>query len=200
MPHAPVTKNQPDYVCMYIYIYRHIYIWASLAAQMVKNLPVIRETWVAKIPRRREQLPTSCLENSIDRGAWQSTVQRVAKRVGHDWENFTCTHVCVYIYIYIIFFLFQKSFLINCMYSTMTLKQSFRLSVLAWRIPGTKEPGGLPSMGSHSVGHDWSDLASAAADLVNLLLILHHSFLWVYLPWSVSSRTQEGHHSWVLES
>ena len=32
-------------------------------------------------------------------------------------------------------------------------------SVLAWRIPGTGEPGGLPSMGSHSVGHDWSDLA-----------------------------------------
>ena len=33
-------------------------------------------------------------------------------------------------------------------------------SVLAWRIPGTAEPGGLPSMGSHSVGHD---LAAAAA-------------------------------------
>ena len=36
-------------------------------------------------------------------------------------------------------------------------------SVLAWRIPGTGEPGGLPSMGSHKVGHDWSDLAVAAA-------------------------------------
>ena len=35
-------------------------------------------------------------------------------------------------------------------------------SVLAWRIPGTGEPGGLPSMGSHKVGHDWSDLAAAA--------------------------------------
>ena len=31
-------------------------------------------------------------------------------------------------------------------------------SVLAWRIPGTGEPGGLPSVGSHRVGHDWSDL------------------------------------------
>ena len=38
-------------------------------------------------------------------------------------------------------------------------------SVLAWRIPGTEEPGGLPSVGSHRVGHDWSDLAAAAADL-----------------------------------
>ena len=36
-------------------------------------------------------------------------------------------------------------------------------SVLAWRIPGTGEPGGLPSMGPHRVGHDWSDLAAAAA-------------------------------------
>ena len=36
-------------------------------------------------------------------------------------------------------------------------------SVLAWRIPGTAEPGGLPSMGSHRAGHDWSDLAAAAA-------------------------------------
>ena len=36
-------------------------------------------------------------------------------------------------------------------------------SVLAWRIPGTVEPGGLPSMGSHRVGHNWGDLAAAAA-------------------------------------
>ena len=37
-------------------------------------------------------------------------------------------------------------------------------SVLAWRIPGTGEPAGLPSMGLCRVGHDWSDLAAAAAD------------------------------------
>ena len=36
-------------------------------------------------------------------------------------------------------------------------------SVLAWRIPGTGEPAGLPSMGLHRVGHDWSNLAEAAA-------------------------------------
>ena len=39
-------------------------------------------------------------------------------------------------------------------------------SVLAWRIPGTVEPGGLPSMGSHWVGHDWSDLAAAVKAMV----------------------------------
>jgi len=38
-------------------------------------------------------------------------------------------------------------------------------SILAWRIPGTEEPGGLPSMGLHRVGYDWSDLASGAAAL-----------------------------------
>ena len=38
-------------------------------------------------------------------------------------------------------------------------------SILAWRIPWMEEPGGLPSMGSHRVGHDRSDLATAAATL-----------------------------------
>ena len=47
-------------------------------------------------------------------------------------------------------------------------------SVLAWRIPWTEEPGGLPSMGSHRVGHDLSDLA-AAADTPSELLALYHS-------------------------
>ena len=44
--------------------------------------------------------------------------------------------------------------------------------VLAWRIPGTEEPGGLLSMGSHWVGHNWSDLAAAAA-AVSLRWELH---------------------------
>ena len=60
-------------------------------------------------------------------------------------------------------------------------------SVLAWRIPGTGEPGGLPSMGSHRVGHDWSDLAAAAAAgsisflpgeiVLNYVLLFRISFL-----------------------
>ena len=40
-------------------------------------------------------------------------------------------------------------------------------NVLAWRIPGMAEPGGLPSMGSHRVRHDWSDFAAAAAGGTN---------------------------------
>ena len=46
-------------------------------------------------------------------------------------------------------------------------------SVLAWRIPGTVEPGGLLSMGSHRVGHDWSYLAAAAAALRTCICQAH---------------------------
>ena len=42
-------------------------------------------------------------------------------------------------------------------------------SVLAWRIPGMAEPGGLPSVGSHRFGHDWSDLAATAAAAVPII-------------------------------
>jgi len=46
-------------------------------------------------------------------------------------------------------------------------------SVFAWRIPGMGEPGGLPSLGSHRVGHDSSDLAAAAAaEISNVLFYL----------------------------
>ena len=47
-------------------------------------------------------------------------------------------------------------------------------SVLAWRIPGTLEPGGLPSMGSHRVRHDSSDLAAAAALYLHLCSFFPH--------------------------
>ena len=45
-------------------------------------------------------------------------------------------------------------------------------SVLAWRIPGIGEPGKRPSMGSHRVGHDWSNLATAAAAVLNIDMAL----------------------------
>ena len=54
-------------------------------------------------------------------------------------------------------------------------------SVLAWRIPGMGEPGGLPSMGSHRVGHDWSDLAAAAAAYADYLIHVH-----VANPWTIA--------------
>ena len=58
-------------------------------------------------------------------------------------------------------------------------------SILAWRIPGMGEPDGLPSMGSHRVGHNWSDLTAAAfhmemeTSIVPLLLL--YSFVYIYI-------------------
>ena len=66
-------------------------------------------------------------------------------------------------------------------------------SVLAWRIPGTGEPGGLLSMGSHRVGHDWSDLAAAAAEnpfkhlgafsLYTYIYIYIYNFIYLSISW-----------------
>ena len=48
-------------------------------------------------------------------------------------------------------------------FHTLEKEMATHSSVLAWRISGTGESGGLPFMGSHSIGHDWSDLAAAGA-------------------------------------
>ena len=57
-------------------------------------------------------------------------------------------------------------------------------SVLAWRIPGTGEPSGLPSMGSHRVGHDWSDLAAAYFTFDGYLFFCPlHEACRILVPW-----------------
>ena len=73
--------------------------------------------------------------------------------------------------------------------------------VLAWRIPGTGEPGGLPSMGSHRVGQDWSDLAAAVclchsiiSIIQNLYWFIKHRFttVWVtklYLGYAAAAKS-----------
>ena len=83
------------------------------------------------IPRRRQWHPTPVclLENPMDGGAWWAAVHGVSK----SWtrlSDFTFT------------------------FHLHALEKATHSSVLAWRIPGTGEPGGLPSMGSHRVGHD----------------------------------------------
>ena len=85
-------------------------------------------------------LQYSCLENLMDGGAWWAAVHEVAK--SWTWlSNFTFTFH----------------------FHALEKEMATHSSVLAWRIPGTGEPGGLPSMGLHRVGHDWSDLAAAEA-------------------------------------
>ena len=79
-------------------------------------------------------------------------------------------------------------------------------SVLAWRIPGTGEPGGLPSMGSHRVGHDWSDLAAAVAAAA-VAAAARHAFWTVVLEKTLASPLDckkiqpvhpKGDQSWVF--
>ena len=76
-------------------------------------------------------LPYSCLENPMDGGAWWAAVHGVAKSRTR-LSDFTFTFH----------------------FHTMKRAMATHSSVLAWRIQGTAEPGGLPSMGSHRVGHD----------------------------------------------
>ena len=67
-------------------------------------------------------------------------------------------------------------------------------SVLAWRIPGTREPGGLLSIGSHRVGYNWTDLAAAAANYRVLICwtcqFQSSSLFFVVLASSVSKSLQ----------
>ena len=69
-------------------------------------------------------------------------------------------------------------------------------SILAWRIPGTEEPGGLPSLGSHRVVHDWSDLAAAAAIKGEKAMAPHSSTL----AWKIGLRStgsRRVRHDWA---
>ena len=76
-------------------------------------------------------LQHSCLENPMDGGAWWATVHGVTKSRTR-LSNFTFTFH----------------------FHALEKEMATHSSVLAWRIPGTGEPGGLPSMGSHRVRHD----------------------------------------------
>ena len=61
-----------------------------------------------------------------------------------------------------------NDFTFTCHFHALEKEMATHSSVLAWRIPGTAEPGRLLSMGPHRVGHDWSDLAAAAAALFEI--------------------------------
>ena len=92
-------------------------------------------------PLFRALLEYSCLENPRDGGPWWAAVHGVAKSRAQ-LSDFTFTFH----------------------FHALEKEMATHSSVLAWRIPGTGEPGGLPSMGSHRVRHDLNDLAAAAAE------------------------------------
>ena len=76
-------------------------------------------------------LQYSCLENPMDEGAWWAAVHGVAK---------SRTRL--------------SDFPFTFHFHALEKEMATHSSVLAWRIPGMGEPGGLPSVGSHRVGHD----------------------------------------------
>ena len=94
----------------------------------------------------------------MDGGAWQASVHGVAK----SWTRLS-------------------DFTFTFHFHELEKEMATHSSVLAWRIPGTGEPGGLPSVGSPRVRHDCSNLAAAAASLnftTKLLLILFAFVDW----------------------
>ena len=95
------------------------------------------------VPPLGTPLQYSWLENPMDGGAWWAAVHGVAKSRTR-LSDFPFTFH---------FYALEK-------------EMATHSSVLAWRIPGTGEPGGLPSMGSHRVGHNWSDLAGPSSFLL----------------------------------
>ena len=76
-------------------------------------------------------LKYSCLENPMDRGAWWATVHGVTK---------SRTRLSIFTFTF--------------PFHALEKEMATHSSVLAWRIPGAADPGGLPSMGSHRGGHD----------------------------------------------
>ena len=108
----------------------------------------------------------SCLANPMDGGAWWAAVHGVAGSRTR-LSDFTLTFH----------------------FHALEKEMATHSSVLAWRIPGTGEPGGLPSLGSHRVGHDWSELAAAAASHSLKAFNVQTNLCPVWLPalrcWSV---------------
>ena len=108
--------------------------------QSYPHLSIFQNLWWNHGEGNGDPLQYSCLENPMDGGAWWAAVHGVTRN--QTWlSDFTFT------------------FHLHALEKEMATHSS----VLAWRIPGTGEPGGLPSTGLHRVGHDWSNLAAAAA-------------------------------------
>ena len=105
----------------------HFVQTTQVMALLIKRLRL----WLTVGEGNGTPLQYSCLENPMDEGAWWAAVHGVAKSPAR-LSDFTFT------------------FHFNALEKEMATHSS----VLAWRIPGTREPGGLLSMGSHRVGHD----------------------------------------------
>ena len=97
--------------------------------------------WETSQRRQWHTTPVLLPENPMDGGAWKAAVHGVTE----GWTRLS-------------------DFTLTFHFHALEKEMATHSSVLAWRIPGTGKPGALLSMGSHRVGHDWSNLAGAAAE------------------------------------
>ena len=111
-------------------------------------------------------LQHSCLENAMDGGAWWAAVHGVTKS---QTRLSDCT------------FTFD--------FHALEKEMATHSSVLAWRILGMAEPGVLPSIESHRVGHNWSDLAAAAAAVLATVLTEFRTKNRIKPLWALAKQT-----------
>ena len=115
---------------------------------MVKNLPAIQETRVQSLGQ--EDVMEKGMATYSSTLAWRTPWEEEPGRL-HAVHGIATSQTQL------------SDFTFPFHFPALEKEMATHSSVLAWRIPGTEEPGGLPSMGSHRVGHDWSDLAAAVA-------------------------------------
>ena len=115
---------------------------------------------ISRIMGNGTPLQYSCLENPMDEGAWWATVHAVAK----SWTQLS-------------------DFTFTFHFHALEKEMATHSSVLTWRIPGTGEPGRLPSVGLHRVRDDWSNLA-AAAKFIAALFTIARTWKEPRCPWT----------------
>ena len=125
-------------MCVCVYLYTHIYIYIHtymcVCVYVCVCVCVCVCVYIYTIHSEKAMAlhsQYSCLENPVDGGAWSAAVNKVTK----SWTRLSD---------------FTFTFHFHAVEKTMAPHSR----TFAWRIPGTGEPDGLPSMGSHRVGHD----------------------------------------------
>ena len=131
-----LTKGSNPHLLHLLHWRKILYHWATWEAPEGKIMAIYNKSTACVRDGEGDGTPLqySCLENPMDGGAWQAAAHGVVK--SRTWLN---------------------NFPFTFHFHALEKEMATHSSVLAWRIPGTGESGGLPSMGSHRVGHNWSD-------------------------------------------
>ena len=157
-------------------------VWKAKKIWQQKMSPVqyaIGMRWLNSVTNSMDMNLSKLQAIVEDRGAWLAAVHGVTKR--QTWHsNWTATKVLIGLFSLLtqvrvpdlpwgetnwnVGVWSNRKVYCRAIEGDMEKEMATHSSVLAWRVPGTGEPGGLPSMGSHRVRQDWSNLAAAAAE------------------------------------